>query len=71
MLSRVLPIALLLSTGPALAPGAAAQADTTSAAAVLRHYCPGPQVRLASAESVVQGYCGRIEDGRLLVRFGR
>ena len=63
--------ALLLAALAWGTPARAQSADTSAAATALRPLCPGAEVRLAFAPAdTVQGYCGRVEDGRLLVRWG-
>ncbi|HEX6368944.1 MAG TPA: hypothetical protein VF006_08425 [Longimicrobium sp.] len=69
---KLVPFAALVLAALAWCTPARAQAaDPSAITAALRPLCPGAEVRLAVAPAdTVQGYCGRVEDGRLLVRWG-
>ncbi len=55
----------------AAAPAAAQSSDTTRAGAALARACPGARVRLyPETGAPVQGQCGPVMDGRLLVVDG-
>lgn len=60
-----LAVAALLHATPVRAQ----TADTTAITTALRTACPGSLVRVATrTDGVVQGRCGTVQDGRLLVR---
>lgn len=65
----ILALAALLLV--AAAPAAAQTSDTTAVGAALAAACPGARVRLYQASGgPVQGQCGPVTDGRLLIRDG-
>ena len=61
-------LGVLLAAALAFAGPACAQADTARITTALWAACPGAEVRVAAAADSVRGYCGPIEDGRLVVR---
>ncbi|HEY7768202.1 hypothetical protein [Longimicrobium sp.] len=66
---RTLRIALLLATVAIFRarPAAAQQADTARITTAVWTACPGARVRVAAGDSLLQGRCGGVRDGRLIV----
>ena len=67
--ARTIHIALLLVTVAVFGvrPAAAQQADTARITTALWTACPGARIRVVAGDSLVQGRCGGMRDGRLIV----
>jgi hypothetical protein len=66
---RGICIALLLAAVAivGIRPAAAQQADTARITTAVWTACPGARIRVAAGGSLVQGRCGPVRDGRLIV----
>ncbi|HEY0038186.1 MAG TPA: hypothetical protein VGB66_15915, partial [Longimicrobium sp.] len=61
LLGAIVP-ALLVAT-----PARAQSPDTSAITTAVWTACPGARIRVAASDSLVQGRCGGVRDGRLIV----